>query len=184
MIDLHGALVLTHVAAMIGLFSTLTIEGLAVRFLRRAVTHEQAREWTALWDLLPAVGAPSILLALASGIYLATLLGLWDFRWAQVAVPTLVIVAIAGGVTAPARNRVRAAVGASSGPLPADLRQRIRHPLLPTSWRLRTVLLSGLVVDMMVKPDHAVLLMVTMGLIGAAWSIPLWTRSYGALEFP
>jgi hypothetical protein len=177
MIDLHRALVLTHVAAMIGLFSTLTIEGLAVRFLHRAVTYEQAREWTALWGLLPAIGAPSILVALASGISLATLLGMWDFRWAQVAVPTLMIVAIAGGITAPTRNRVRAAIGGNNGPLPADVRQRIRHPLLPVSWRLRAVLLSGLVVDMLVKPERAVSLMVIMGVIGAAWSIPFWRRS-------
>src|SRR5262249_40126857 len=62
--DLHRALVLTHVSAMIGLFSALTIEGLALRFLRRAITYEQAREWTAVWTLLPVIGAPSILLSL------------------------------------------------------------------------------------------------------------------------
>src|SRR5262245_3734659 len=75
---------------MIDLFMTLTIEGLAVGFLRRAVTFEQAREWAGLWTLLPAIGAPSILLSLGSGIYLATTLGMWEFRWAEVAVPTLV----------------------------------------------------------------------------------------------
>jgi hypothetical protein len=60
---------------MIGLFSTLTSEGVALRSLRRATSYEQAREWTALWALLPASGAPSILLSLASGIYLGTRLG-------------------------------------------------------------------------------------------------------------
>src|SRR5262249_23309167 len=124
MMDMHRALLLTHVAAMIGLFSTLTVEGLALRFLRRATTYEQARAWTAAWTLLPAIGAPSILLSLASGISLATTLGLWDFSWAQVAVPTLVIVAVAGGVVAPRRSRVRAALGDNSGPLPDVLRDQ------------------------------------------------------------
>src|SRR5262245_39475467 len=174
MMDVHRALVLTHVAAMIGLFSTLTIEGLALRFLRRATTYEQAREWTAAWTLLPAVGAPSILLSLASGIYLATTLGVWGFSWTQVAVPTLVIVAVAGGVVGPRRSRVRAALGNNSGPLPDILRHQIRHPSLSTSWRVRTTLLSAVLVDMVVKPDGAIGLIIVFTLMGLVWSIPQW----------
>ena len=174
MMDLHHALVLMHVAAMIGLFSTLTIEGLALRFLRRATIYEQAREWTAVWTLLPAIGAPSILLSLASGIYLATALGVWGFSWAQVAVPTLVIVAVAGGVIGPRRNRVRAALGSNRGPLPEVLRQQIRHPSLSISWRMRTTLLSALVVDMVIKPQGATEEIVALVLVGLVWSIPQW----------
>src|SRR5262249_7152673 len=177
MIDLHGALLLTRVVAMIGLFCTLTIEGLALRFLQRAITYEQARECAQLWTLLPVVGAPSILLALASGIYLATFLGIWSIRWVAVAVPTLVIVAIAGGVTAPSRNRVRAAIGGSNGPLPADLRQQLRHPLHSTSLRVRTALLSALVVDMVVKPDAAIGLVVAFTFVGLVWSIRQWMKN-------
>ena len=172
--DLHRALVLTHVTGMIGLFGTLTIEGLAVRFLRRATTYEQAREWTAVWTLLPAIGAPSILLSLASGIYLATLLGVWGFSWAQVSVPTLVMVAVAGGVVGPRRNRVRAAIGSNNGPLPDVLRHQIRHPSLSTSWRVRATLLSALVVDMVIKPDGAIGLLAALALVGIVWSIPQW----------
>ena len=154
--DLHRVLVLIHVSAMIGLFITLTIEGVALRFLRRAATYEQAREWTAAWTLLPIIGAPSIVLSLASGIYLATLLGVWQFNWARVAVPTLVIVAVAGGVVGPRRNQIRTALGTNSGPLSEVLRHQIRHPSLPTSWRIRATLLAGLVIDMVLKPDEAI----------------------------
>jgi hypothetical protein len=174
--DLHGALVLTHVTAMLGLFSTLTIEGLAVGFLRRANTYEQAREWARLWTLLPVLGAPSILLSLVSGIYLATILGTWSFRWVAVAVPTLVIVAIVGGVAGPRRDRLRAAIGAKGGPLPVTVREEIRHPLYSTSWIVRTTLLSGLVVDMVIKPDGAIGRLMLFAALGVACSAPLWRR--------
>jgi hypothetical protein len=176
MIDLHSALVLTHVVAMLGLFSTLTIEGLAVRFLRRAITYEQAREWAQLWALLPVLGAPSILLSLASGIYLATILGTWSAHWAAVAVPTMVIVAIAGGVTAPGRNRVRAAIATNSGPLPKAVQAEIRRPVYSISFITRTALLSGLVVDMVIKPDGAVGMMSVFGLLGLVCGARRWRR--------
>jgi hypothetical protein len=60
-------------------------------------------------------------------------------------------VAIAGGLVGPRQSRVRSAVSKNTGVLPADLRQQIQHPLLPTSWRLRTALMSALVVDMILK---------------------------------
>jgi hypothetical protein len=178
MMNLHGVLVLTHVLAMVGLFSTLTIEGLAVSFLRRAITYEQAREWARLWVLLPLVGAPSILLSLASGIYLATALDSWRAHWVAVAVPTLVVVAIAGGVTAPSRTRVRAAIGSSDdGPLPADIRRQLRQALHSSSWRVRTALLLALVVDMVVTPDAAITLVVVFTVAGLTWSIPQWMKN-------
>jgi len=174
--DLHHVLVLTHVTAMIGLFCTLTIEGLAVFFLRRSTTHEQVREWTRLWTLLPAIGAPATLLSLASGIYLATQLGLWEFRWTQVAVPTLAIVAIAGGVVGPRRNRLRSTIGANRGPLPAITQDEIRHPLFPTSWIVRASLLSGLVFVMVIKPDRAIGTLTLFALLGLAFCAPQWRR--------
>lgn len=176
MMDVHRVLVLTHVAATLGLFCTLTVEGLAVLFLRRSTTYEQAREWARLWTLLPAIGAPAILLSLASGIYLATQLGLWEFRWTQVAVPTLVIVAIVGGVVAPRRSRLRSTVGANSGPLPVAIQDEVRHPSLSTSWIVRMALLSGLVVVMVIKPDRAIGMLTFFALLGLACSAPQWRR--------
>jgi hypothetical protein len=164
MMDLHRALVLTHVVAMIGLFSTLTVEGVAVIFMRRSTTYEQAREWARLWTLLPAIGAPSIVLSVASGIYLATMVGLWDFRWTQVGVPTLLLVAIAGGVTGPRRSRLRAALR-DSGTLSVALREDIRSPVYSTSWIVRAALLSGLVIDMVIKPDRAIGLLALVALL-------------------
>src|SRR5262249_5593852 len=72
----------THVAATIGLFVALAIEGVALARLRRAMTYEQARDWAGL--LLAPVGLPSFLVVLASGVYLAKTLGAWHLDWASV----------------------------------------------------------------------------------------------------
>jgi hypothetical protein len=58
-------------------------------------------------------------------------------------VPTLVIVAIAGGIVGPRRNRLRATFAAKDGPLPRSVQIEIRDPLLLASWRLRAALLTG-----------------------------------------
>src|SRR5262245_43092439 len=116
--DLHRIIMFFHVAAMVGLFAALAIEGVSLRSLRRATSYEQAREWAGLWSLLAPVGAPSLVVVLASGIYLATTLGLWEFGWVKVAVPTLVMVAVAGGIVGPHRKRLQKSVATNVGVLP------------------------------------------------------------------
>src|SRR5262245_9543782 len=131
--DLHRIIMFFHVAAMVGLFAALAIEGVSLRSLRRATSYEQAREWAELWSLLAPIGIPSVLVVLASGIYLATTLGLWEFGWVKVALPTVVIVAVAGGIVGPRRNRLRKSIAANAGALPYGLKAELRHPLLVAS---------------------------------------------------
>src|SRR5262249_42722222 len=169
--DTHHLVLFSHIVAMTGLFAALAIEGTSLRFLRRATSYEQAREWIGVWSVLPAIGAPSLLVALASGIYLASSLGLWSFGWTQMAVPTLVVVAIAGALTAPYRNRVRATVGTNAGPLSADLKERLRGRLVSASWRVRATLLAGLLFEMTTKPDHGALFMAGFALGGIVWEL-------------
>src|SRR5262245_36883102 len=139
--DLHRIILFCHVAAMIGLFVALAIEWVGLRSLRRVTSYEQAREWMKLWRLLLPVGVTSILMVLASGIYLATTLGAWDLDWVRVAVPTLVTVALAGGIVGPRRNRLQTAIARNAGPLPRDLEIELRHPVLLASLRFRAALI-------------------------------------------
>src|SRR5262245_66301543 len=96
---------------MAGLFAALAIEGVSLRSLRRATSYEQAREWAGVWSVLVPLGVPSVLVVLASGIYLATTLGLWQFGWVEVAVAPLALVAVAGAVGRARRKRLRKARG-------------------------------------------------------------------------
>jgi hypothetical protein len=170
--DLHRPILFVHVAAVVGLFATLSIEWVSLRFLRRATSYEQARQWTRAWRLLIATGALAVLTALASGIYLATSLGVWSVGWVAVAIPTIVAVAIVGGLTAPARNRLVGALAVNSGPLPDDVQRKVTRPVwLAASLHVRTALLCGLLYEMTVRPEAGVATMGIIGLVGVAWAI-------------
>ena len=127
---LHQTILFSHVAGMIGLFAALTVEWVSLRSLRRATSYEQARESAGLWSLLAPLGGPSLLVVLASGAYLATTLGVWVVGWVEVAVPTLVVVAIAGGITGPHKTRIRVAIATNAGPLTRDLQTQLRQSLV------------------------------------------------------
>src|SRR5262249_39808593 len=115
-IDLHRFILVCHVGGMGGVFAGLTIEKISVRSFRLATTFEEARQGIALWPLLQRIGLPSYLVILLSGIYLATSLAVWEFSWASVAVPTLVLVTVAAAVLGPQRGRIRAATATGIGP--------------------------------------------------------------------
>src|SRR5262249_23286780 len=147
-IDLHRFVVFCHVGGMVGIFAGVEIEWIRVRSLMRATTYEQVRQGMALWPLLQRACLTSFLIVVASGIYLATTLTVWEFAWGAIAVPTLVIVAIAGAVTIPRRGRIRATTGTGTGPVSDDALRKLRDPMILASWRFRTALLSGLVLEM------------------------------------
>ena len=179
--DLHRIIVFLHVTGVAGLFAALAIEGVSLRSLRRATTYEQAREWAGLWSLLVPLGAPSLLVVLASGVYLATAFGLWQFGWVEVALPTLVAVAVAGGIVGPRRNRLQKSLATKTGSLPNELATELRHPLLVTSWRVRAALLLGLVFVMTTKMDSgSVWLLSGVLMIGIGWSLPVLRTPHAA----
>ncbi|HEX3645134.1 MAG TPA: hypothetical protein VHT95_05975 [Vicinamibacterales bacterium] len=170
----HGFVVFLHVSAAMGMLVTLAIEWLSLRGLARATTYEQARDWAGLWNLLLPVGLPAVLLAVASGIYLATTLGAWELGWVRVAVPTIVLIALAGASVGPRRNRLRSALTVGAGALPGDLHRQLRHPLLGASWRCRAALSFGLLFLMTVRPESGVTTIGAFALIGVVWSLPAW----------
>lgn len=174
--DTYRVVVFCHVLAAMGLFAALAVEWVSLRYVRASTSYEAAREWSGLFKLLVPLGMPATLVALASGIYLATTISVWELGWVKLAVPTLVAVAIAGAVVGPRRNRLQAAVAKGTGPLPRYLVAQLQHPLLVASWRVRFALLAGLLFGMTVKPDLRgnVVSMAGALLVGLAWSMPLW----------
>src|SRR5262245_65768226 len=97
--NLYRPVLFAHLTAVIGIFAALAIEWVTALALRRATSYDQARDWTRVWDVLPAIGAPSLLGALASGVYLATSLGLWGFGWVAGGLPTVIGVGGVGALT-------------------------------------------------------------------------------------
>ena len=177
-IDLHRFVVFSHVVGMVGIVAGAAIEWISVRSLMRATTYEEARQGMALWLLLQRIGRPSYLLVLVSGIYLAASLAAWQYAWVAIAVPTLVVVTVAGVAISPRLARIRAATATGIGPLTNDAQLKLRDPMILASWRFRTALLSGLVLEMTMKPNYAgVLIIIVAGMIGIAWGALPWTTS-------
>jgi hypothetical protein len=172
----YGLVLFCHVLAAVGLFVALAVEWLGVRHLRVSTSYEQAREWSQPFKVLLPLGMPATLVVLASGIYLATTMSVWEAGWVKPALPTLVVVAIAGAIVGPRRARSIAAIAKGAGPLPVDLVAQLRHPLLVASWRVRCALLAGLLFEMTAKPDLRGAVVATGGaaLVGLVWSAPLW----------
>ena len=170
--DVFRTLVFVHVAAAVGLFMALSIEWLILRGLGRATSYEQAREWMHLWPLLGRIGLPSVLMALASGMYLARLLGMGRVSWVVVAIPTMVVMGILGGTTARSRKRIAVALGAHDGALPDAVTRQLRHTgWLAVSLRIRTALLGGLLFEMTAKPNAGLLAMGVIAVAGLAWGL-------------
>jgi hypothetical protein len=145
----YGFVIFLHVLCVLGMFAALALEGVSLRKVRRATSVDQAREWVSLWRLLLPLGMPSLFGALGTGIYLASTLHAWELGWVQLAVPSLVLVAVAGASVGPRRNR--AAQSLDSGTLSPAL----KDPLFEASWRFRLLMLTALVYAMTARPMQA-----------------------------
>jgi hypothetical protein len=170
----YSSVVFLHVIAAIGLFAALVIEWMSLRLLQRSASYEQGRESMAVWGLVAKVGGPATLVALASGIYLARTIGAWNLSWVAVAIPTMIVIAIAGVPSARIRKRLANLIAVNAGRLPDELRTQLTLRTWTASLRVRTALLLGLVYEMTAKPTEGVVAIVAFAVLGLAWgAMPL-----------
>jgi len=170
----YSSVVFLHVTAAIGLFAALVIEWMSLRLLQRSASYEQGRESMAVWGLVAKVGGPATLVALASGIYLARSISAWNRSWVAVAIPTMIVIAIAGVPSARIRKRLAKLIAVNAGRLPDELRTQLTPRTWTASLRVRTALLLGLVYEMTAKPTEGVLAIVAFAVLGLAWgAMPL-----------
>jgi hypothetical protein len=170
----YSSVVFLHVIAAIGLFAALVIEWMSLRLLQRSASYEQGRESMAVWGLVAKVGGSATLVALASGIYLARTIGAWNLSWVAVAIPTMIVIAIAGVPSARIRKRLANLIAVNAGRLPDELRTQLTPRTWTASLRVRTALLLGLVYEMTAKPTEGVVAIVAFAVLGLAWgAMPL-----------
>src|SRR5262245_14759491 len=167
----YSSVVFLHVIAAIGMFAALVIEWMSLRLLWRSASYEQGRESMAVWGLVAKVGGPATLVALASGIYLARSISAWNRSWVAVAIPTLVVIAIAGVPSARIRKRLAKLIAVNTRSRPGDLRTQLTPRIWAASLRVRTALLLGLVYEMTAKPTEGVLAIVAFAVFGLAWAV-------------
>jgi hypothetical protein len=174
---LYSVALFLHVVGALVFFGGLVVEGVALRQMRRATTHEQVHEWLRAVESLGRLVGPSLLVLVVTGMYMAATV--WPFPWVGIALAVLLLFPILGIALSGRRmRRLVKEVGTSTGPLGGGLEQHVRDPILRVSWRLRTALALGIVYLMTTKPvtSHALTAVAVAAVVGILWSLPLLAR--------
>jgi hypothetical protein len=162
---LYTVALFLHVVGALLLFVTLTVEGVALRQLRRATGAEAAQTSAAMLRLNRIVGPLSALGVLIPGLYMtATSWGL--VAWIVVALVSWLLIAVLG-----AANGIRLQALERSQALLTEA----RNPVFLISWLTRVGIALGVVFLMTVKPDAvaAVVAILLAAAAGAALGIAL-----------
>jgi hypothetical protein len=154
---LYSIALFLHVVGALLLFVTLTVEGIALRQLRTAVTNEAAQTAAAMFRLNRIVGPVSALGVLVPGLYMTATTWGW-VGWIVVALVSWVLIAVLGSV-----NGIRILALDRSGALLTG----IRNPMFLISWLTRVGVALGVVLLMTVKPG-AVVAVAAIALAAAA----------------
>jgi hypothetical protein len=160
---LYSIALFLHVVGALLVFVTLTVEGIALRQLRRATTIEAAQAAAASLRLNRIVGPLSALGVLVPGLYMTATTWGW-VAWIVVALVAYVAIAVLGAV-----NGIRIQALERSQELLAG----IRNPIFLISWLTRVGIALGIVFLMTVKPAAAaaVLAMLLAAAVGAALGV-------------
>jgi len=162
---LYSIALFLHIVGALLLFVTLTVEGIALRLLRRAVTTEAAQGSAALLRLNRIVGPLSALGVLIPGLYMTATTWGW-VPWIVVGLVSWLAIAVLGAV-----NGVRILALERSQALLTG----IRNPIFLISWSTRVGTALGVVFLMTVKPGAAaaVIAVLLAAAAGAALAVLL-----------
>jgi hypothetical protein len=173
-----------HVLGAFGLIAAFSIEGLALRGLRRAEDRSQALSALANMRLVQRFAPGSIGTILVTGLYMMAVS--WKAQgWILAALAGLVLIALVGGLLTGVRMaRVGPALGRAPQALPPELQAGLRDPMLQASLRLRLALTLGIAFLMTVKPSAPASVLVLALAAAAGWLAGLaldrrtaWARS-------
>jgi hypothetical protein len=169
---LHLVMLFLHVTSAMGIVAGLGIEGYGIGQLRAARTVGEVRLALTGSRLVQRVAGLSLLAAIVTGIFLATVYWGWHGAWMGMAILTIVLMALVGGfMTGRPTLRVLRATGDALGPAEiAALQGR-----LTMSYLIRLGLFLGIVFLMTTKPvagPTALLVIVIAGAAGAIAGLP------------
>ena len=160
--SIYNIVLFLHISGAIGYFVGMGTWLFCLAALRRAQRVEQVRALTNLAGRVGPLFGISVLLILATGLYMA--ITAWGFQtgWIPVALVSLILIAPLGTAFIEPRRRAiaRLAREAPDGPLPQALEQRIHDPILGTALVTVTILLLGIVFLMTNKPSLLISLIV------------------------
>ena len=153
--SIYTIVLFLHVIGAIGYFVGMGTWLFGLAALRRVQRVDQVRALTNLAGRLGPLVGISVLLILATGLYMA--ITSWGLQtgWIAVALASLILIAPLGTAFIEPRRRAiaRLAQEAPDGLLSQALEQRIHDPILGTALVTVTILLLGIVFLMTTKPS-------------------------------
>ena len=106
--------VFLHVVAALTLFFAFTLEWMVLDQLKRAATVEAARSWAQSTAKLPAVVGASLLILLATGIFLGMVTQMFALKWFQTAFVMFILIGAVSGRAARRLRELRAGSGGAT----------------------------------------------------------------------
>jgi hypothetical protein len=167
--DLHQALVLTHILATAGLFAAIGAEHLALQRLTSATDAPDARYWLAAYrNPAGGTGHLAMVVLLTSGVAMG--FTRWGFEgWMLAALIGVVILMVAGGILSAGPIR-HLAISLGEPWVAAAPAVRNATPLLRKWSRTRAGVLVGILAVMALKVSFVISLVTILfaGVMGAA----------------
>lgn len=175
---MHSIVLITHITAVFVLCSVLSIEGLSLRWLRRASRFDDAAAWIEPVPRLRMFAIGSVLLIQATGIDLIHRTASLGQGWAIVAMGSFPILMVPfGNMTFRRMRKIRAAFRSRSVSEGEALRM-VRAPFLRVSLAVRVAAFLGVFVLVTVKPGvwAAAGFVVTSVIFALLVSLSAWRR--------
>lgn len=168
--DLFSAVLYIHVITTLVLVAAMSVEGFALRQLRRAPEKQDALYWL---DPLPGmrpVASICLLVLLLSGGFLAGRASLWRLAWP----PFAVVIVLAFGALAGFSSRRMRQMGQAckqTEAMDAAIAEKARSPFLKISFSVRTGLVLAAVLLMTAQPGLVGSLVTILIFVGVFWAV-------------
>lgn len=168
--DLFSAVLYIHVITTLVLVTAMSVEGLALRQLRRASGKLDALYWLDPMPGMQPVASICLLILLLSGGFLADRASLWKLAWPKIAV---VIVIAFGALAGISSRRMRLLRQASKQTELADtaIAAQARSPFLKISLSVRTGLVLAAVLLMAAQPGLVGSLVALVVFVVVFWAV-------------
>jgi hypothetical protein len=175
---LYSIILFLHVAAVLGLFASLSFEVLSLFHLRRASDLSDVHRWVDPLPGIPLLAIGSIFVVLLSGIYLAVRMSAFEMAWPKVAILALLLIAPFGALTGKRMRAIRRS-SAQASTMKPELFRRLQDPFLKVSLGIRIAVFFGIVLLMAAKPElwQSIGIVVCSVVLGLLLSLLAWRRT-------
>jgi hypothetical protein len=177
---LYSTILFLHVAAVLGLFASLSFEVLSLFHLRRASDMSDVQRWIDPVPGIPLLAIGSIFVVLLSGIYLTVRMSAFEMAWPKVAILALLLIAPFGAVTGKRMRAIRrCSTEALKKMMKPELLRRLQDPFLKISLGIRIAVFFGIVLLMAAKPElwQSIGIVVCSVAIGFLLPLLAWRRT-------